>query len=269
VPFGIIGVHKALMECTFDPSDHNQKDFVMAQILGIGLLGLVVLRRKFKDYLVKFTKRRERMNMLMNKRCLFAVIFAFFVSACAHGPSYTAKNEGEAIKTGYQDNRLQELNNQNQALLKEIYARFYAAKADFYKDGLGFTDVTNEKGTRMYYLMVRIRPQEIMYKGNKPNADERFSEVLQKSTPNYMKVMKKSDLNVKYIDGLAFGVYWAVRDVCDTYGGFIEYIEIYTPKQFVDKFLDGSITFQDMLLVSQVLTSLDQRPATSVKPVFK
>ena len=40
------------------------------------------------------------MNMLMNKRCLFAIIFAFFVSACAHGPVYTAKNEGEAIKKG-------------------------------------------------------------------------------------------------------------------------------------------------------------------------
>jgi hypothetical protein len=207
--------------------------------------------------------------MSMDKRCLFVVIFAFFLSACAHGPVYTAKNEGEAIKTGYQDTRLQELNNQNQALLKEIYTRFTTAKVDFYKEGLGFADVTTDKGTRMYYLMVKIRPQEIMYKEMKCTSQERYSEVLQKYAPKYVKFMKKSDLNVKNIDGLTFGVYWPVRDVCDTYGGFIEYIELYTPTRFVNEFLDGKITFQKMLLDSAVVTSLDNRPATSVKPVFK
>ena len=44
---------------------------------------------------------------------------------------------------------------------------------------------------------------------------------------------------------------------------------MYTPKQFVNEFLDGKITFQDMLLDSVVVTSLDNRPAKSVKPVFK
>ena len=56
------------------------------------------------------------MNMLMNKRCLFAVIFAFFVSACAHGPVYTAKSEGGAIKKDYQNRRLQDFYSQNQNL---------------------------------------------------------------------------------------------------------------------------------------------------------
>jgi hypothetical protein len=207
--------------------------------------------------------------MSKNKRCLFVAIFAFFLSACAHGPVYTAKNEGEAIKTGYQDKRLQEINSQNQALLKEIYARFTAAKIDFYKEGLGFTDVTSEKGIRMYYLMVKVRPQEITYKEMKGTSDERFSEVIQKYAPKYLKYMKKSDLDIKSIEGLTFGVYWPVRDVCDTYGGFYEYIEMYTPKQFVNEFLDGKITFQKILLDSVVVTSLDNRPATSVKPVFK
>jgi len=122
---------------------------------------------------------------------------------------------------------------------------------------------------RTYYLMVKIRPQEIMYKGNKPNADERFSEVLQKHTPKYLKYLRKSDLDIKSIEGLTFGVYWAVRDVCDTYGGFIEYIEFYTPKQFVNEFLDGKITFQEMLLDTEVITSMDKGQPTSVKPVFR
>jgi hypothetical protein len=180
-----------------------------------------------------------------------------------------AKNEGEAIKKDYQDKRLQELNNQNQNLLKELYTRFTASNVDIYKDGLGFTDFTSTKNVRTYYLMVKIRPQEIMYKEMKCTSAERFSEVLQKYAPKYLKYMKTSDLNIKSIEGLTFGVYWPVRDVCDTYGGFIEYIEFYTPTQFVNEFLDGKITFQEMLLDSEVITSLDQGPATNVKPVFK
>ena len=213
--------------------------------------------------------QKRGMNMSMDKRFLCVAVFAFLLGACAHGPVYTAKTEREAIKTGYQDQKLQEINSQNQALLKEIYARFTAAKIDFYKEGLGFTDVTSEKGVRMYYLMVKVRPQEIMYKEMKGTSDERFSEVIQKYAPKYLKFMKKSDLDIKSIEGLNFGVYWPVRDVCDTYGGFYEYIEMYTPKQFVNEFLDGKITFQKTLLDSVVVTSLDNRPATSVKPVFK
>jgi hypothetical protein len=41
------------------------KDVVLAQFLGIGLLGLAALRRKFKNYLNKFEKRRE--NEYINK----------------------------------------------------------------------------------------------------------------------------------------------------------------------------------------------------------
>ena len=207
--------------------------------------------------------------MSMNKRCLFVAIFAFFLSACAHGPVYYAKSEGEAIKKDYQDKRLQELYNQNQNLLRELYRRFTSSSVDIYKEGLGFTDFTSTKNVRTYYLMVKVRPQEIMYKEMKGTSDERFSEVIQKYAPKYLKYMKKSDLDIKSIEGLTFGVYWPVRDVCDTYGGFIEYIEVYTPKQFVNEYLDGKINFQEMLLDSEVITSLNQGPATSVKPVFK
>ena len=203
------------------------------------------------------------------KRCFILIIVVFFLSACAHGPVYTAKSEGEAIKKDYQDKRLQELYNQNQNLLRELYRRFTSSSVDIYKEGLGFTDFTSTKNVRTYYLMVKVRPQEIMYKEMKGKSDERFSEVIQKYAPKYLKYMKKLDLDIKSIEGLTFGVYWPVRDVCDTYGGFYEYIEIYTPKQFVNEFLDGKITFQKILLDSVVVTSLDNRPATSVKPVFK
>lgn len=203
------------------------------------------------------------------KKYLVFLMVVFFLSGCAHGPVYTAKSESEAIKKDYQDRRLQELYTQNQNLMKELYTRFTTSRVDIYKEGIGFTDFTNQRNMRTYYLMVKIRPQEIMYKGNKPNADERFSEVLQKHAPKYLKYLRKSDLDIKSIDGLTFGVYWAVRDVCDTYGGFIEYIEFYTPKQFVNEFLDGKITFQEMLLDTEVIRSLDKGQPMSVKPVFK
>jgi hypothetical protein len=203
------------------------------------------------------------------KRCFVFLIVALLLGACAHGPVYTAKSEGDAIKKDYQDRGLQELYSQNQNLLKELYARFASYKADIYKEGLGFTDFTNQRNVRTYFLMVKVRPQEIMYKEGKGTSDERFSEVLQKYAPKYLKYMKKSDLDIKSVEGLTFGVYWAVRDVCDTYGGFIEYVEFYTPKQFVNEYLDGKITFQEMLLDTEVLVSLNKGQPKSVKPVFK
>jgi len=65
--------------------------------------------------------------MSINKRCLFIVIFAFFLSACAHGPIYSAKSEGEAIKKDYQDRRLQDLYSQNQNLLRAV-CKIYDSK---------------------------------------------------------------------------------------------------------------------------------------------
>jgi hypothetical protein len=207
--------------------------------------------------------------MAIARTCVAFMLLVFFLGACAHGPVYYAKNDGEAIKKDYQDKKLQELYGQNQGLLKELYRRFTSSGVDVNKEGLGFTDFTNTRNVRTYYLMVKIRPQETLYKEMKSKSNERFAEVLQKYAPKYLKYMKRSDLDIQSIEGLTFGVYWPVRDVCDTYGGFIEYIEIYTPKQFVNEYLDGKITFQEMLLDTEVITSLDKGSATSVKPVFK
>ncbi len=204
------------------------------------------------------------------RKALISLMIVLLLGACAHGPVYTAKNEGEAIKKDYQDKRLQDLYSQNQNLLKEIYTRFTASRVDFYKEGLGFTEFTNQRNTRTYFLMVKVRPQEIAYKGEaNTKPDQRFSEVLQRYVPKYLKYVKKSDLDRQSIDGITFGVYWAVRDVCDTYGGFIEYIELHIPKQFFNEFIDGKITFQEMILDTEVITSLNKGNPTNVKPVFK
>lgn len=204
------------------------------------------------------------------RRYLVLLVVVFLLSACAHGPVYTAKSEGDAIKKDYQNRRLQDLYGQNQNLLKQLYTRFTTSSVDIYKEGLGFAEFTDQRNNRTYYLMVKVRPQEIMYKGEKnTQPEERFSQVLQQYAPKYFKYMQKSDLDIKSVEGLAFGVYWPVRDVCDTYGGFIEYIEFYTPKQFVNEYLDGKITFQEMLLDTEVIRSLNKGHPASVKPVFK
>lgn len=205
------------------------------------------------------------------KRCCIVLLVAAacFLNGCAHGPVYMAKTEGEAIKKDYQDGRLQELYSRNQGLLKTLYTRFTSSHVDIYKEGLGFTDFTNTRNVRTYYLMVKVRPQDIMYKETKSNPDQRFSEVIQKHAPRYLKYMKPSDLDISSVEGLTFGIYWPVRDVCDTYGGFIEYIELHIPKQFVREYLDGTITFQEMLLDTEVITSLNRGQPTNVKPVFK
>lgn len=194
---------------------------------------------------------------------------AFFLSACAHGPVYTAHSESEAIKKDYQDRRLQELYRQNQNHLRAIYGRFTAAGINMYKEGLGFTDFTSEKNVRTYYLMVKVKPEEITYKEMKSTSEGRFADAMLKHAPKYLKYIKKSDLDIQSIEGLTFGVYWAVRDVCDTYGGFIEYVELYIPKQFVNEYLDGRISFQEMLVDSEVIKSLDKSQPSNVRPVFK
>jgi hypothetical protein len=203
------------------------------------------------------------------KRNIVFVVLAFILCACASGPVYYAKTPSEAIKPSYDEKRLQDLYDQNKALLNELYTRFTASKVDIYKEGLGFTGLTSRNKERLHYLMVKVRPQDIMYKETKCTPEERFGEVLQTYFPKYLKMMKKKDLDVNDVEGLLFGVYWPVRDVCDTYGGFLEYIEIYFSQKDVYEFLDGKITFQEAVMDSEVITSLNMGPATSVKPVFK
>ncbi len=95
------------------------------------------------------------------------------------------KKRGEAIKKDYQDKRLQDLYSQNQNLLKEIYTRFTASRVDFYKEGLGFTEFTNQRNTRTYFLMVKVRPRRLYTK-------ERLIPNLINDFPRYYKDMCQS-----------------------------------------------------------------------------
>ncbi len=73
------------------------------------------------------------------KLFLVLVCAMFVLCSCAAGPVYVAKTEGEAIRTTYPEKSLQELYNQNAALLKEIYSRFITNNVGIYNEGIGFT----------------------------------------------------------------------------------------------------------------------------------
>lgn len=118
--------------------------------------------------------------------------------------------------------------------------------------------------------MVNVRPKEIYFDMNSTKANERFSRVLQSYMEKYMGFLQSSDLNREGVEGLAFGVYWPVRDYyqCDAHGGFIEYINIYLSKADAQDLLEKRREFRDVLERSEIITSLDLKPAISgVLPV--
>ena len=61
---------------------------------------------------------------------------------------------------------------------------------------------------------------------------ERFAEVFEHHFENNLRYLKAEDVRMDGVDGLAFGVYWPVRDLsqCDKYGGFLEYMIVYFHK---------------------------------------
>jgi hypothetical protein len=181
-----------------------------------------------------------------------------------------ATSESDAIMKGYTDKRLQQLHQENEALLRELYLRFTKANVNIYKEGIGLSMLTDQKNEKLHYIMVNVRPGEIKFDETATKPEQRFSKVLGTYVQKYFGYMKKSDIDRPDIEGLAFGVYWPVLDFsqCDTYGGFIEYINIYFPKQDVYDLLDGKETFQQAVQNSEVVTSLNLGKPTSVRPVF-
>jgi hypothetical protein len=198
---------------------------------------------------------------------MFLMLFIF--CSCAAGPVYVAKNESESIKHVYGDVKSQELFNNNTDLFKDIYLRYSASHINIYNEGIGITTLKDNKNNTLHYLMAYIRPAEISFDGNTTKSEQRFSYALLE-VPRYLKLMKSKDLERDGIKGLAFGIYWPVRDFsqCQSNGGFIEYLYVYLTKDDAQDILAGRKDYKTTLVDSEVITSLDLQPAKSVRPIF-
>lgn len=201
------------------------------------------------------------------------IIFVFLVllfSGCATGPVQVATNEADGIRTNYEDPKTKGLFYKYQGLLKDIYSRFNSSGIGIYKEGVGFTTLRGQKGGKFSYLLVSIRPNDINFDEGSTQSNERFSYVIQLYFPKYFKYIKRNDLDKDDIDGLAFGIYWPVRDFtqCDKYGGFIEYAIVYIPKEDVWDLQDHRISMEEVMERAEIMTSLNLAPAISVRPVF-
>jgi hypothetical protein len=198
---------------------------------------------------------------------LFLMLFIF--CSCAAGPVYMAKNESESIKHVYGDTKSQELFDKNTDLFKDIYLRYSTSRINIYNDGIGITTLKDQSNKNHHYLMAYIRPAEISFDENTTKPEQRFSYALLE-LPRYLKLMKSNDLERDGIEGLAFGIYWPVRDFsqCQSNGGFIEYLYVYLTKDDAQDILNGRKDYKTTLVYSEVITSLDLQPAKSVRPVF-
>ncbi len=203
------------------------------------------------------------------KKYFIILLSLFILCSCAAGPVWVAKNESESIKSSYLDGKSQALHSKNADLFRDIYSRYNASHINFYKDGIGVTTLKDEKNNVRYYLMVNIRPSEISFDGNTTKPEQRFSYALLE-VPRYMKLLKGRDLEREGLEGLAFGIYWPVRDFsqCQDNGGFIEYLYVYFGKNDAQEILAGRKDYKQALSFAEVITSLDLKPAQSVRPVF-
>lgn len=191
------------------------------------------------------------------------------LTGCAMGPVQMAKTEAEAFKTRYDDPQLAKLYTQNEAKLKDIYARYRKAGVNFYYDGLGVTAIRDAKGKKYSGLMVNIRPMDVVFDENASTGQQRFAKVLRGDFPKYIKYLNRSDFSGEGISGVAFGIYWPVRDFtqCNVNGGFIEYAIVYLSADDANDVLEGRKSFFEVAKTTEVITSLDLKPAFSVKVV--
>lgn len=198
---------------------------------------------------------------------MFLMLFIF--CSCAAGPVWVAKNESESIKSTYWDTKSQALYNKNTDLFKDIYSRYNTSHINFYNEGIGIATLQDDKNKMLHYLMVYIRPLEISFDVNTTKPEQRFSYAL-REVPRYMKLLKSRDLDRDGIEGLAFGIYWPVRDFsqCNESGGFIEYLYVYLKKGDAQDILAGRKDYEKTLVDSEVITSLNLKPAQSVRPIF-
>lgn len=206
----------------------------------------------------------------MRNIIIIAALLAFSLCSCTPGPTYVAKDETDSVKRAYNEKHVQAVFDKNAALFKDIYARYSSHNVGIYQEGIGVTTLEDFDSQKLHYLMVYVRPKEASFDVNTTKPDERIARVIRDFVPKHIKTVKSSDLDGDDIEGLAFGIYWAVRDhsQCDTYGGHIEYVYIFFPESAAQAYLQGKMSLAEAIDQSEVMACTDLQPARSIRPVF-
>ncbi|MBA4416902.1 MAG: hypothetical protein C0392_03170 [Syntrophus sp. (in: bacteria)] len=198
------------------------------------------------------------------------IVVALFLFSCATGPVHMAKTEQESIKSSYGEARLKALYDINSPLLHDIYTRLRLNQINIYKEGIGFTTLRDLANQGHYYLMVNIRPSEIVFDEGSTKPEQRFSKVMGGYVEKYLAFVKKSDIEASGVEGLSLGIYWPVRDYsqCKENGGFLEYIIVYLSKDDLNNLYGHRKTFAEIASHSEIIASLDLKAPAHMKPVY-
>jgi hypothetical protein len=203
-------------------------------------------------------------------KTLIGLFICMMLLSCT-GPVQVAKNEHEVFKTTYEDPDLARVYQENEAALRNIYLRYRNAGVDFYYDGIAVMGLKDPaKKTQDHYLSIRIRPAEIVFDraASEPdNWPERLKRITHQEFPKYIRYLKESDLKLRDIQGLAFSIYWPLRDYtqCDKYGGCVEYAIVYLTNRDVADILSGARSFLDVAKERRVVASFNLKPAETMK----
>jgi hypothetical protein len=199
---------------------------------------------------------------------LFGVIVALLLVSCAPSP-HIAFSELEGIKGAYQDPKLAALDRKYKESLQDIYARYRQAGVDIYKEGIGFTKLSDKDEQAYYYLMVFIKPAEISFDGNTTTQEQRLRAILKRHFEPNMRYLKIRDLEKDDMDGLAFGIYWPVRDYneCSKQGGYLEYAVAYLKKADVIAFLNRTASFTEIAKDAEIVVSQGLKDSVPIRLV--
>jgi hypothetical protein len=198
---------------------------------------------------------------------IFVLFLCVLVSCSEWGPVLVAKNQDEGIKTSYQDPALSALSARHRLLLSDIYRRYQSADIDIYPGGIGFATVSGSKGEQLHYLLVEVRPRNISFGEAQTKPKERFAQVFEHHYDKNLRYLRATDVPMDGVDGVAFGVYWPVRDYsrCNENGGFIEYMIIYFPKDDFVNLIERRVTLSEAVDNAEVVTSLALKPPKTVR----
>jgi hypothetical protein len=198
---------------------------------------------------------------------LSVAVLALCLLVSCSGPVYVAKTQQEGIRSSYQDPQLYELSTKNHDTLREIYDRYQRTGVDVYPGGIGFTTLSTDEGKKLHFLLVDVRPRNLSFGEGQTKSQERFSEVYTRHVEKNLRIVKSEDLQRTGVDGLAFAVHWPVRDFsqCDSYGGFLEYVMLYVPKDDFLAYSRGDESFSEAVDRGEVLASLDRKPPKAIK----